>query len=516
MGGHASIAPAQVRWHASSFRFPNERRTTANEGDTVNLYLELVDVTPEWLADRAGRSVGITLSQVGGNATLSDYSFPYRVWIPTDKLAVAVAVPITQDELVEGDESASVCFEPGGNQNITYYTTRRCAQIDIGDDDTAIVSVTGGTIGRTVAEGETLELELTLDKKVERSVKVDLGTSNGTTSDDDYTLAPRSITFSPSAAETFKRTIRLETTDDSVVERDESLKLQLSLGSNMEAFRGVLLLEGRTVGVRITDDDTALLTLESSPEPVPEGSNVTLTARLSNPIQRSFTVNWWVQAATRRKSGFATYSDLQDIGLLTTASLRFASKQTAATFTIRTAQDALVEGDETFLVYLQEEGTVHGLDRGTVRSAGHKVTIGDDDAPVISVVPSEVTVAEGGAATLAVRLAAAANTDVQVKWSTADDTATAGTDYTAQAATTLTFTPGQTEKTITAQTTDDDLVEGNETFNVQLATVDSLTTLATSTVPVTIQDDDGSESVEWSVSWHRRRRCRREARPASR
>ena len=484
----------EVRWHASSFKFPNERRTTANEGDTVNLYLEIVDVTEAWLNHQRPRPIGLRLTRVGGDATGGgvDYSFPYTVWIGSDSLAATIAVKTTDDELIEGTEAASVCFEPNDNQNISYYPARRCAQIDISDNDTAIISVAGGTKTRTVAEGEALELEFTLDKKPARTVSIDVGTTDGGTNSDDYTLTPSSISFSPSA-ESLTRTVTLQTTDDNVVEDRERLKLWWRLGSNMGHFQDVVRLEGRNLGVLITDDDTSALTLESSPEPVPEGSEVTLTARLSNPIQAAYDVDWWVTASLGDFPGEASFNDLQDVGWLTTGSLRFPSLATSATFKINTVQDTLVEGDETFLVFLQEVG------KTLKRTNGRVVTIADDDMATVSVTPTSVSVPEGSAATLAVRLDAAPKTDVKVSWSTSDGTATAGTDYTAQAATTLTFASGETEKTITAQTTDDEALEGDETFNVELSTVEGgLATLSTSTVPVTIEDDDGSESVQVS------------------
>ena len=122
------------------------------------------------------------------------------------------------------------------------------------------------------------------------------------------------------------------------------------------------------------------------------------------------------------------------------------------------------------------------LDLGTVLTTGAGVTLTDNDTVEVAVTPTIAHVTEGGAATMVVSLAREAAKDVSVSWSTADDTAQAGTDYTAQAATTLTFAPGEISKTISVQTTEDNVEEPEqyEYFDVHFSTVEgSFATLAT-------------------------------------
>ena len=77
---------------------------------------------------------------------------------------------------------------------------------------------------------------------------------------------------------------------------------------------------------------------------------------------------------------------------------------------------------------------------------------------------------EGRDATLdfAVRLNRVAMQAVSVDYSTIDGTATAGEDYTATSGT-LTFAPGETEKTVTVPILDDAIDEGKEKFTVRLS-----------------------------------------------
>jgi hypothetical protein len=94
-------------------------------------------------------------------------------------------------------------------------------------------------------------------------------------------------------------------------------------------------------------------------------------------------------------------------------------------------------------------------DRGAVEHAPGFLSIGD------------ATVAEGGMATFAVTLSEPAQITFTVQYSTTDITAVAGLDYT-HAAATLTFTPGQTDRTISVRTLTDTYHEDDETFRVRL------------------------------------------------
>src|SRR5206468_259526 len=92
-----------------------------------------------------------------------------------------------------------------------------------------------------------------------------------------------------------------------------------------------------------------------------------------------------------------------------------------------------------------------------------------------------------------VTLSAASPTPVSVDYATADRSAT-GSDYSPQAGT-VTFAPGQTSRRILLATHDDTLVEGNETFAVQLSNPAGGATIAAGSATVTIADDDASRQI---------------------
>ena len=111
-------------------------------------------------------------------------------------------------------------------------------------------------------------------------------------------------------------------------------------------------------------------------------------------------------------------------------------------------------------------------------------------APELSV--ADATVTEGdtgtGNAVFRVTLAPAAGVTVQVSWTTADRTATAGSDYRAVSGR-LTFRAGQTSQSITVLVLGDLLSEADEQFTVTLQRP-SNATLADATATGTIRDDD--------------------------
>jgi hypothetical protein len=105
---------------------------------------------------------------------------------------------------------------------------------------------------------------------------------------------------------------------------------------------------------------------------------------------------------------------------------------------------------------------------------------------------SDATVIEGNTgtrlATFTVTLSPASNQPVTVSYTTANGTATSGSDYLATAGT-LTFAPGQTSKIISVSAVGDRLGEVNETFGVVLSNADGAV-IADATAVGTIADDE--------------------------
>jgi len=101
----------------------------------------------------------------------------------------------------------------------------------------------------------------------------------------------------------------------------------------------------------------------------------------------------------------------------------------------------------------------------------------------------------GGQVQLTVTRTGGSDGAVSVDYATGDGSASAGNDYTATSGT-LSFSGGQTGKTITVPILDDTTYEGNETFTVGLTNATGGATLGTpATATVTIQEDDPPPSA---------------------
>ena len=161
------------------------------------------------------------------------------------------------------------------------------------------------------------------------------------------------------------------------------------------------------------------------------------------------------------------------------------SGETSATYTV-------VAADLGATLTAKASWTDKGGFANTLSSAPTSAVAAASALPTLSVADAAGT--EGGAVTFTVALSPAAAAEVTVDYATSvesDDTATSGTDFTAVAATTLTFAVGDTEKTFTVATTEDTTAEEDETFTVTLSNVSSNAQLAADpTARGTIVDDD--------------------------
>ena len=88
--------------------------------------------------------------------------------------------------------------------------------------------------------------------------------------------------------------------------------------------------------------------------------------------------------------------------------------------------------------------------------------------PSLSIADAQVDEAADATLEFTVSLSRAASATVTVDWATADGTATAGSDYTADSGT-LTFAPDETSKTVAVAVLDDSHDEGSETLTVTLS-----------------------------------------------
>ncbi|PYS46814.1 MAG: hypothetical protein DMF68_17885, partial [Acidobacteria bacterium] len=183
----------------------------------------------------------------------------------------------------------------------------------------------------------------------------------------------------------------------------------------------------------------------------------------------SFTVTLSQASTVTAKVDFATSDGTAKAGsdyVATSGTLTFNPGDTQKTVTVQVNGDTLNEPDETFFV------TLTNPVNSTITRAQATGTIKNDDGPP-SLSINDVTQLEGNSGTtnfnFIVTLSVASGQTVTVNYATADGTATvADNDYQA-ASGTLTFNPGETQKTITVKVNGDTKAEPDENFFVNLS-----------------------------------------------
>ncbi|HEV2843799.1 MAG TPA: Calx-beta domain-containing protein, partial [Thermoanaerobaculia bacterium] len=163
----------------------------------------------------------------------------------------------------------------------------------------------------------------------------------------------------------------------------------------------------------------------------------------------------------------------------------FTAGQTSRTVSVTVNGDTIDEPNETFFVSLTSPVNA------TVADAQGVGTIQGADPATLSI--NDVSQNEGQSGTSAmsftVSLSNPSSGNVTVTWQTANNTATAGSDYVAVTPTVLTFTAGQTSKTAVVTINGDATTEPNETFFVNLSAPTGATIADNQGIGTIVNDD---------------------------
>ncbi len=392
-------------------------------------------------------------------------------------------VPTTEDTVVETDETFTVGLTLSGTTLTVRATDTAVGTIT--NDDSAEVTIADAS----ASEGDALSFTVTLDKAVAGGLKVTPGFTDVTaTKGTDYTENTAELTFTGTAGET--KSFTVPTTEDTVVETDETFTVDLTLSgttltvtatddSAEVTIADASASEGDTaVGTITNDDGSAAVTIANAS--AEEGDALTFTVTLDKAVAGGLTVTPGYVDVTATKGTDYTEN---------TAALTFTGTAgETKTFTVSTAEDTVVEPDETFTVGLAVSGTT--LTATATGTATGTIT-NDDGSATVTI--ANASAEEGDALTFTVTLDKAVAGGLKVTPDFTDVTATEGTDYTENtAALTFTGTAGET-KTFTVSTAEDTVVEPDETFTVGLAVSGTtLTVTASDTGTGTITNDDSA------------------------
>lgn len=416
----------------------------------------------------------VNITTTGTATSGTDYTGGVAtVVIPAGATTATITINPNVDGTVEPDETVTLTVAAG-----TGYTVGAPASATgtILNDD--VPSVTVSVSPAAVAEdgAPNLIYTFTLNQAAFSAISVNYTIGGTAANGTDYATIASPLVI-PAGNTT--GTVTVSPTADTTIEADETVTLTLAAGT------------GYTVGVpnsatgTILNDDLPNLTINDVT--VNEGNagttNFTFTVSLSAPAGPGG-VTFNIATA----NGSATAGVDYVAQSLTGQTIPAGSS--TYTFTVQVNGDTANEPTETFFVNVTSvinAVVVDGQGVGTITN--------DDPLPSMSI--DDVSVVEGNAGTVnavfTVTLSAASGQTATVLYATADGTATQPADYTSTSGS-LTFTPGQTTRTLTVPVIGETVPEANETFFVNLSGAANATisdnqgvgTITNDDVPVTV------------------------------
>ena len=182
--------------------------------------------------------------------------------------------------------------------------------------------------------------------------------------------------------------------------------------------------------------------------------------------------------------------------VISNGTITFQPGVISQTFLIPLCEDAIIEGTESFNVFLTNP---NGVIVGSPSAVPVNITDNDQAGPgTFQFASATSTVGEnGGPAQIQVTRTGGSNSAATLTYTLADVTATGGASCTAgidyiNTGGTVTFAAGQNTATISVTICDDGIAESNETFNVTLTSTTTGTIGNPGTTQVTILDNENN------------------------
>ncbi len=265
---------------------------------------------------------------------------------------------------------------------------------------------------------------------------------------DDYGAKSGTLTFLPGGSQT--QMITIQVVGDTVVEPDETFFVKLSNAQNGNITRAT------GVGTILNDD----LNLAVNDITVVEGDSGTSDAVFTVSAEGISHLTAIVNFSTADGTANSGSDYLSRGGVLI-----FPPGTTSRTVTVPIVGDLLNEGTETFVVNL-----TNAVSAQITKAIGVGTILDNDLLPALYVNDVHVTTTQAGvlAAVFTVALDAPSGRDVSVQFATADGSAQAGLNYTAESGV-VDFAPGATTKLVTVPVTSMATYAPNEKFYLNLS-----------------------------------------------
>ena len=364
-----------------------------DEGASVRVTVKL-DKDPERQV-----VIPITTSDQGATPVLDYSGVPTSVTFESGETEQVISFGATQDTLNDDGESVVIGFGSSLPSQVT--VTRGMTSsttVTIVDDDNPNVTVNFERTSYGVAEGDAVDVYVTLSGDPERSVTIPItATGQGGATSNDYAINPPSLTFESGGERS--KLLAFSATDDGVDDDGESVKL--AIGSVAGVTRGVR--SEATVTIEDNPDDVPAVTVNfaRSSYAVAEDGTVEVTLTLSPAPEREVVIP--IVRTNERNASDADYVPLP-------TTVTFASDETPQSLTFTPVDDAIDDDGERVRLALGAPPRL--VSRGTTRVA--TVSITDNDTRGVTVRPTSLRIEEGATGEYTVVLGSEPTADVTV------------------------------------------------------------------------------------------------------
>lgn len=460
--------------------------TITNDDTAPTLAVDDVSITE---GNTGNQVLNFTVTRTGLTDLPADYSFAtangtatagsdYVAINSTGSIAAGgatgtaqISVQVNGDAVVEADETFTI------NLTVPVNSTLADAQgvATILNDDTAGIVLTQSLGSTDVTEGgatDTYTLVLTSQPTSNVVIALNPGTQLTT---------PASVTFT-AGNWNVAQTVTVAAVDDVIIEGNHTGTIVHTVTSADPVYNAFVVTN---VVANITDND--LPTLSINDVSINEGNSG--TSILSFTVTRTGATPSAVGFDFATADGTATTADSDYVSTSGTGTIPSGGASATTTISVTINGDDFFENNESLSVNLSAPSNAliaDGQGVGTITN--------DDAAPTLSI--DDVTVFEGNSGNtpmvFTVTRSGLTKVAASVNYATANDTATAGTDYTAATgtATIAANTAATATTTITVQITGDNVDEPTETLFVNLTT-SVASTIADPQGVGTITNDDG-------------------------
>ena len=472
-GGGASVSNTITVTDADFADISITDESVDEDGGTVTFTVEMTAPVDE--------SVIVTVNSANGTATApSDFTAVTNqsVIFPAGNNAdKTVTVTIANNSTVEDTETFDMVLSNitvGAGKDVSFLgeTATYTGVGTISDDDVAEISIADATVSE---DDGTTTLTLSISNPVDEDITVDVSTTDGSAeAGTDFTpLAATPFTFNANTTTAQNFTITL--TDDDVVEATEDFEVALS-NIGVTGDRQVVFASNNAM-ITVEDDDQSVVSIATvvatDEGDTGEDNSVTFDISISNAIDDAITVDYETAEGT-------ALSGLDFVQTTGTLSFDGTLANGTQSVTVSLVEDLTVEAATEQFSLMIENLVVTG-DRNVILSGNattltRNAVINDDDNATVNI--ADATISEGSSGTTTasfiVSMAGQVDQDVTVNFSVSGNTATiSDSDFTVPGTTSVTLSGANATSTVEVAITPDEKVELDESFNVQLTSLNA-------------------------------------------